>query len=364
MRFIRILEAVTRKEWEPNQLRVWDMKVGVVLTMLEISLPVFWNTICKHLLHHVFSPTGSIARCGPFCACSMMPGERNHTQLKQCCRGRKNMQLSICRYYGQRQVQNASGDGDEFVNSAADVAPANSQSTQITKHDLKPPPYLSIEYVAKVSGYPVRTATLSTAMYGQVLDLFSIENQSFRRLLRMYRNDCSRGRYHGDISQWRPRAPARALNDSDLSLLAFTPNVRFYRRATLNGLVFTATDHERSNARTFRSGVKQQYVESETGERKWAYGVIDRIFEYQFPGMTDPDVIVDCTWMKTLHVDEDTELTVVEDSQAHPWNSSCPITYLRHCRPAHILYWPVDLVGDEHPGQFYVIDRGNEYYQY
>ena len=146
--------------------------------------------------------------------------------------------------------------------------------------------------------------------------------------------------------------------------MSFQHEVKLYRRAVLNGLVFVAREFERKNAQMYRSGIKSKYRESGSGEEKWAYGVIDRIFEYKFPGAEDVEVIVDCTWMQTVRVDDDNGLTVVEDSTSHAWNTSCSVTYLRHCRPAHILYWPVDLIGDDHPNLFYVIDRANEYFQY
>ena len=333
------------------------------MTEMELVLPVQWNTICKHLLHHVFSPNGTIARCGPFCCNSMLPGERNHTQLKSCCRGNKNHQLSICRFYAKRQSQVLlAGTEDDLVGD--DVCASDLQSMRLTENDLQTPPYLWVDYVAHIAGAVVERIELDSAVFGQVLDLFAIENSAFRRLLHMYRKDCARGRYAGDIMDWHPLPPTRALSEHERELLRVDPVVKLYRRATLNGLTFTSTEYERKNARTFRSGVKQWYREQETGQEKWAYGVIDRIFEFHFPTTDHPDVIIDCTWMKTLYVDDVTGLTVVENSRAHPWNDGCSVTFLRMCRPAHILYWPVDLLSDGNDGRYYVIDRGNEYYQY
>ena len=85
---ITCLEELQAKSRTKKELK--DLQEAIVMTLAEAEtlLPVYWNTMVRHVLLHI---TSFIERCGPFKAQSMCGYERFHTMFKKLIRGRKNV---------------------------------------------------------------------------------------------------------------------------------------------------------------------------------------------------------------------------------------------------------------------------------
>ena len=81
------LEDLQAKSQPKASLKQLQTALVATLAEAEVHLPVYWNTIVKHVLIHL---TNFIERCGPFKAHSMAGYERFHTLFKKLIRGRKN----------------------------------------------------------------------------------------------------------------------------------------------------------------------------------------------------------------------------------------------------------------------------------
>lgn len=62
------------------ELKNLQERFVVVLTKLEIALPVYWNTTTRHHLLHI---ADAIAKMGSFWAFSMLGAERVHVTIKK-----------------------------------------------------------------------------------------------------------------------------------------------------------------------------------------------------------------------------------------------------------------------------------------
>jgi len=90
-RFISLLEcleSMQAKKHTDASLDALETRLAKTLQDLEVLMPMFWNTIARHILTHLCD---FIRRCGPFKAHNMLCFERWHVTFKNLCRGRKNI---------------------------------------------------------------------------------------------------------------------------------------------------------------------------------------------------------------------------------------------------------------------------------
>jgi hypothetical protein len=64
----------------PVELQKVQKRFVMLLTKLEIALPVYWNTSTRHYLLHI---AGAILKMGSFWAFSMLGAERVHVTIKK-----------------------------------------------------------------------------------------------------------------------------------------------------------------------------------------------------------------------------------------------------------------------------------------
>lgn len=67
-----------------------------VLALLEVALPLYWNTSTRHYLLHI---ADSITKMGHLWAFSMLGVERLHVLIKHLSKGRKNIMKSFPKNY-------------------------------------------------------------------------------------------------------------------------------------------------------------------------------------------------------------------------------------------------------------------------
>ena len=79
-----------------SQLADLEKRMTTVLALLEVALPLYWNTSTRHYLLHV---ADSIRRLGHFWGISMLGVERLHVLIKHLSKGRKNIMKSFQNQY-------------------------------------------------------------------------------------------------------------------------------------------------------------------------------------------------------------------------------------------------------------------------
>jgi hypothetical protein len=68
---------------DPRELAALQKRFVIILTKLEIALPVYWNTSTRHFLLHI---ADAISLMGSFWAFSMLGAERVHVTIKRLAR--------------------------------------------------------------------------------------------------------------------------------------------------------------------------------------------------------------------------------------------------------------------------------------
>jgi hypothetical protein len=86
-----------RKVSTPGDRASLKARIPVVMTELEIKMPVTWCTTVMHLF--VFHTLAVLKSCGPFSVSNMLDIERFHTVFKKLARGTKSTMASIKAHY-------------------------------------------------------------------------------------------------------------------------------------------------------------------------------------------------------------------------------------------------------------------------
>ena len=85
--FIEVLKIacnfIKKRTHNPTELKNLQKRFVIVLTKLEIALPLHWNTSTRHYLLHI---ADSITKMGSFWAFSMLGAERVHVTIKKLAR--------------------------------------------------------------------------------------------------------------------------------------------------------------------------------------------------------------------------------------------------------------------------------------
>ena len=328
---------------------------------MEMKLPGYWCTIVRHLILHTFTPEGTIRRIGPFPNSSMLPGERYHPHFKRSTRSKKNPAKSATTTIDMGNMEYT----DTKSETNYDAAYRKVWTSRIVPKDLDLPQYLARAMSTAPKGIRYRggDTKLSAAMFEHLLELYASGDEDFHRMRDFYATDRRQLRRRvPDLLEWDPRTrrPNREFTPSELKSLEVKNEVKFYKKCTLNEVVFSSSQHLRTSAKTDRSGVKTSYVGAHGG-RNDAYGVIQRIFTHRWP--LDPSgverVALHVEWYPIIDEHGDPGLVRIKRDPNHEFNRMHPIWWLKDCWPQNVAFWPADPfdVGDE----FFVIDRLNQY---
>ena len=86
-----------RKVSTPGDRAYLEENIPVVMTKLEMMMPIDWNTTVIHLFtNHTID---TIKALGPFNAANILDIERFHTLFKSLARGKENVMASIKNHY-------------------------------------------------------------------------------------------------------------------------------------------------------------------------------------------------------------------------------------------------------------------------
>ena len=170
----------------------------IVMTKLEMKLPLQWNTIVVHIF--VFHTILILLSCGPYVACNLMDIERFHTQFKKLARGRVNVMASIRNHY---EILEASLQNRGTVNMQwTSDAPRSSMAGMAEKPDSA---IKTDRCVAPLGA--CKDKQLTTADFKLMQDLWAIEVPAYDKFKDKFdawnkRRRRSRHPTTQDISQW------------------------------------------------------------------------------------------------------------------------------------------------------------------
>jgi hypothetical protein len=85
------------KKSTPEDRAYVQHHLPIVMTKLEMKLPLQWNTIVVHIF--VFHTIHILESCGPYVSSNLMDIERFHTEFKKLARGKVNVMASIKNHY-------------------------------------------------------------------------------------------------------------------------------------------------------------------------------------------------------------------------------------------------------------------------
>ena len=182
----------------------------IVMTKLEVQLPMQWNTSVVHIF--VFHSVFVLEMAEPFCSSNMLDIERFHTLFKGLARGTKNIMRSICNHY---VLQEAS----QMNRNTMDMewaAPARRSS--IAGLAQKPDSAFKTDRCYRPRG----TATpgkLSPEEFGMLQDLWGIESKAYDKFQDAFkRYNARRGRDNrmADISEWSPSRQYKFTDEQKL----------------------------------------------------------------------------------------------------------------------------------------------------
>ena len=205
----------------PGDRQRMAAELPVVMTELEMALPLHWNTTVLHLF--TFHTVELLEAAGPFIEQNLLDIERYHTLFKSFARGKTNIMCSIKNHYEIFEAcqQNRLLEDDmEWTAAPRASTPAGLAA--------KPDSALKDERCVSTVGEGA-TEVLSDADFLQVQALWGPQYPAYGDLLKRYdrykRNN--RGRAVVPLSQWQP-ARAPLLSDEDKKCQGMTADIKVH----------------------------------------------------------------------------------------------------------------------------------------
>jgi hypothetical protein len=192
----------------------------VVMTELEMALPLHWNTTVLHLF--TFHTVELLEAAGPFIEQNMLDIERYHTLFKSFARGRTNIMCSIKNHYELFEACQQNRLLEDDVEWTA--APRASTAAGLA---AKPDSALKDERCVSTVGDGVE-GVLSDADFLQVQALWALHYPAYAELLKRYKRYTrnNRGRAVAPLSQWQPvHVP---LSDEDKKWQGMTADIKVH----------------------------------------------------------------------------------------------------------------------------------------
>lgn len=145
-----------------------EKRMTTVLALLEVALPLYWNTSTRHYLLHV---ADSIRQLGHFWAISMLGLERLHVLIKTLSKGRKDVMKSF-----QNQYELFFTSQVEWRHDKKHVWSSRGRGTSLAEKMPVPAPDKVIELKGRQ-----RRRHAEPQLFQQLQDQWAILNKGFDR---------------------------------------------------------------------------------------------------------------------------------------------------------------------------------------
>ena len=325
----------------------------VILTKLEIALPVYWNSSTRHFLLHTFD---FIQNMGHFWAFSMLGVERIHVMIKKLGKSKRNIMRSI-------QLNN-----DRLIESQVTwrfdkKTKWASEGSASSLHAKKP----IAEPLLVVQPRGALTKKMAGPQLFQWLeDEWSVKHVGFRKFrderfeahVRVGKRNAKNNRKNfvapSSYREWKdPKHTPEQKRWQTMDNCVWTVNA-----ATLDGVLFrTRPSQDLKKTKTDNSCVVGE-VEVEVNNKKVVqkcYGVIQKFYvHFMYPPrkrdtykltaeklakLDTPWILcARCDWWEPKGEHPNTGLTQVTPNKY--WVSGCPLQNLQNCINKNVVFWP------------------------
>ena len=342
-----------------------NKRLVIVLTKLEIALPLYWNTSTRHYLLHMYA---TILNLGNFWSISMLGVERLHVLIKSLSKGTKNILATFQRKY------------DLFVQSQLKWRYKANHTWPTETNFMRKRPVQEQKHNLVLLGKQ-RKRTADDWLFGQLQDQWAIRSKPYDRFKDAYstyvRNCRSRNKEPATFSTWNPlnRDPQTEEEDQkrqeQLKWQSMATTLFEIDRLEMDGVLFrteriqnakqTKTDNSCIIAETITYG--RDAARSRSTQKERCYGRIQQLYlHFMYPpsdeelqcatlkGKIDPYKITQvpwamfalCNWYEDKGVNPLNKLTQVEYNPH--WTErdqgGCPLVAMDNCLSANCVLWP------------------------
>ena len=345
-------------------------ELPVVMTELEMALPLSWNTTVIHLF--TFHTVELLEAAGPFIEQNMLDIERYHTLFKSMARGTTNIMCSIKNHYEIFEACQQNRLLEDDVEWTADPRPSTAAGLA-----AKPDSALKDERCVSTVGDGA-PGVLPDADFLQVQALWALQYPTFADMLKQYSRYARnykrehRGQAAVPFSQWQPRY--LMLSDEQQKWRGMTGDikVRGVGWYTMCGMVSSAMDGvpcvESHDARSTHhltqtydkcvyagysfttptthkkhddSHVCEMYRAAD-GQQQHAYGQIRSMFVHElYPGGPSK-VVLRVHWFQNARTCPVSGNARVFKNYQNHLNVDFKFTFMETCYQQPVAVWPYD----------------------
>ena len=359
--YIRALEPLLYKVTRKTKMEINRKKLDVALAKYEINMPIHFNQITRHILHHFLGNNGMYSRTGGYLGTTMSPHERWNKFIRGLAPKSVNALKSIALAYSNVEKVNHWRSknllGSDLLGSM--VMKWNEVMEVPGVYDKGK---MDIVYNLNARGHSVKGSLCDEDMLF-VYALWAQYDKTYDTLLKkynLYKNnnnvDISLHDY-GKISRQRPLShEQQIICDKQTTDVIYIDSVKF------NSSTFRPS---KKNNATENCYIKAIAREEGTHEILIYYGKITSMFVHEKYIGSNEMVILKVYWYEMLFKDKITKFTVLRDTPNYELNDNFPFVVLQQIESQNLSIWPYDhrYTDEENPTykHYCVIDRKNQY---
>jgi hypothetical protein len=366
---LRLIERCMRKVSTPGDRAYLLEWIPVVMTKLELLMPIDWNTIVVHIFTH--HTVDIIMALGPFNAANILDIERFHTLFKSLARGKENVMASIKNHYLLLEVALSArmNEDIDWTTLPAKSTPAGyaGRLDSEDKDDRMCQPFGAATNGTLLADELKQVQTLWADSYPVYFNLHKRYNAWARKQKYGVKN-----KHFQTVETWTPSARQitagmQPLSTEEKAWQAMTNDTKDYKKVQFAGNFFKTRKSEKY-LKTDDSNIGTDYRQAgprgQTSVLK-AYASIKRMFIHAaYPGGPSR-VIVEGEWYRDMGKCPVAKTTLVKRDKHHNFNLSARFMFLEDCYRRPVALWPFDPLHrleseDPKTKWFHVIDRNQE----
>ena len=359
-----------RKVSTPGDRAYLVDSIPVVMTKLEILMPIDWNTTVVHIFTH--HTVDIIKALGPFNAANILDIERFHTLFKSLARGRENVMASIKNHYLLLEVALSARMNEDldWTTLPAKSTPARyaGRLDSEDKDDRMCQPFGKAASETLLPDELQQVQTLWADSYPVYFNLHKRYNAWKKKRARS-----NGGQRCPTIETWTPAVREisagsfEPLSPEEKVWQQMKDDIKEYKKVQFAGNFFKHRKAEK-HLKTDDSFIGADYQQAGPRGRTEVlkhYAAIKRLFVHTaFPGGPSR-VIVEGEWYRDMGKCPVAKTTLVKRDKGHNFNLSARFIFLEDCYRRPVAFWPFDplhRLGNDDPQRawFHVIDRNQD----
>ena len=306
---------------------------------LEMALPMYWNTLAKHLLYCRLPKQMEL--WGRMWAHNMLVFERMHVLLKGMVRSGKNMAASVANSYGAYCVSQSKNRFNKDLEWANDAK----MSSLSCRPEINPSKGIVTPQGIKCD----KKTLLSDLQYAQLITLWGTKVPGFKSLITRYLSSCgsdadTREGFLCNMHTWKPQT----ISESNAKMLKLNRQSTVVNRALLDGLEFRTTASQ-EKFKMDNSCIMSRYYDNTVPTRReypsiLSFGIIKGMFYHQMWPGSARKVVLDLDWYERVGDSPRNDLPqIVRNTN---WDTQ-RLAFLEDCIAMNSVFWPSDPFGPE-----------------